>query len=78
MATKWDKKGNGETGSMEADFVIGSDGQGSLIRKIVLPGDERTFPGHCALRGTLKERDATPATREASLPYLKYPTNTVC
>lgn len=71
------KRGNGETGSVEADFVVGSDGQGSLIRKIALPGGDRTFPGYCALRGTLKEMDATPATREVSLPYPKISTRPV-
>ena len=60
------QKSNGEKGSLEADYVIGSDGQGSLLRGIVLPGTGRTFPGYCALRGTLKESDATPETRKVS------------
>lgn len=63
------EKGNGEKGSLEADYVIASDGQGSLIRNIVLPGTGRSFPNYCALRGTLKENDATPATKEVSLLY---------
>lgn len=54
----------GEKGSITADFVIGADGPGSTIRKILEHQVQRTFAGYCALRGTVPEDEVSSAAKE--------------
>ncbi|KAI1194109.1 hypothetical protein F5X97DRAFT_15011 [Nemania serpens] len=54
----------GEEGSILADIVVGADGPSSTIRKLVQPNVERTYAGYCALRGTLREDEASEETRK--------------
>ncbi|KAI5920585.1 hypothetical protein F4810DRAFT_412815 [Camillea tinctor] len=51
-------------GSLLADRVIGADGPSSTVRGILDPGAQRTYAGYCALRGTIREREASGPTRE--------------
>ncbi|KAI1333813.1 FAD/NAD(P)-binding domain-containing protein [Xylariaceae sp. FL0016] len=54
----------GEHGDILADIAIAADGPSSTIRKLLQPEVERTYVGYCALRGTLRESDASDATRD--------------
>ncbi|KAI0140199.1 FAD/NAD(P)-binding domain-containing protein [Xylariaceae sp. FL1272] len=61
VAVHW-KSSTGETGSIEADYLIGADGPSSTVRTLALklegrPPAERTYAGYCALRGTVIESD---------------------
>jgi 2-polyprenyl-6-methoxyphenol hydroxylase-like FAD-dependent oxidoreductase len=51
-----------QTGTLNADVVIGADGPGSSIRSLFSPHTQRTYAGYCALRGTVVEHEATPGT----------------
>lgn len=55
----------GEKRSLAADFVIGADGPGSTVRKILQPDVQRTYAGYCALRGTVPEGQVSSAAKEA-------------
>ncbi|KAH9905850.1 FAD/NAD(P)-binding domain-containing protein [Xylariomycetidae sp. FL2044] len=59
------KSSKGETGEISADILIGADGPSSTIRQILEPQVERKYAGYCALRGTMKESEASEKTREA-------------
>lgn len=52
------------TGTLTADRLVGADGPGSFIRSLFCPDLERTYAGYCALRGTVPEREASPAAHE--------------
>ncbi|KAI0182402.1 monooxygenase [Xylaria flabelliformis] len=58
------KSSQGDEGSIFADIVVGADGPSSTIRKLVQPNVERKYAGYCALRGTLKEDEASEETRK--------------
>jgi 2,6-dihydroxypyridine 3-monooxygenase len=48
-----------------ADLLVCADGVGSAARARLLPGVVPQYAGYVAWRGTLPERDASPATRRA-------------
>jgi 2,6-dihydroxypyridine 3-monooxygenase len=48
-----------------ADLLVCADGVGSAARARLLPGVAPQYAGYVAWRGTLRERDASPATRKA-------------
>jgi 2-polyprenyl-6-methoxyphenol hydroxylase-like FAD-dependent oxidoreductase len=56
---------HGEFGDLTADLVIGADGPSSSVRSIFAPNVKRTYAGYVALRGTVREDEVTPKTREA-------------
>lgn len=56
---------HGEFGDLTADLVIGADGPSSSVRSIFAPNVKRTYAGYVALRGTVREGEVTPKTREA-------------
>ncbi|KAG8163962.1 hypothetical protein KVR01_005880 [Diaporthe batatas] len=55
----------GHEGTFEADLVIGADGPSSTIRSVFEPNLQRTYAGYVALRGTIREDQVSPETREA-------------
>jgi 2,6-dihydroxypyridine 3-monooxygenase len=48
-----------------ADLLVCADGVGSAARARLIPGVAPEYAGYVAWRGTLPERDASPATRRA-------------
>jgi len=48
-----------------ADLLVCADGVGSTARARLIPGVAPEYAGYVAWRGTLPERDASPATRRA-------------
>ncbi len=48
-----------------ADLLVCADGVGSTARARLIPGVAPQYAGYVAWRGTLPERDASPATRRA-------------
>lgn len=64
MAVKWETS-QGETGTINADFLIGADGPSSTIRAHLQPDVKRTYAGYCALRGTVLEDQVSQAAQEA-------------
>jgi 2,6-dihydroxypyridine 3-monooxygenase len=48
-----------------ADLLVCADGVGSAARARLLPATAPGYAGYVAWRGTLRERDASPATRRA-------------
>jgi 2,6-dihydroxypyridine 3-monooxygenase len=48
----------------EADLLVCADGVGSLGRQRLAPAARRTYAGYVAWRGTVPERDLSPATRD--------------
>lgn len=56
---------DGCEGTFEADLVIGADGPSSTIRSVFEPNLQRTYAGYVALRGTIREDEVSPTTREA-------------
>ena len=59
------KTHEGTNGELEADLLIGADGPSSTIRSLLTPDVQRTYAGYVALRGTVRENEVTPETREA-------------
>lgn len=53
-----------EGGSIEADFVVGADGPGSMVRKLLVPEAERKYVGYVAWRGTVPESELSKETRD--------------
>jgi 2,6-dihydroxypyridine 3-monooxygenase len=49
----------------EADLLVCADGVGSPARRRLLPGISPAYAGYVAWRGTLPERDLSPAARKA-------------
>jgi 2,6-dihydroxypyridine 3-monooxygenase len=49
----------------DAELLVCADGVGSAARARLLPGVTPRYAGYVAWRGTLPERDASPATRRA-------------
>jgi 2,6-dihydroxypyridine 3-monooxygenase len=50
---------------VDADLLVCADGVGSTARARLLPDVTPGYAGYVAWRGTLRERDASPATRKA-------------
>jgi 2,6-dihydroxypyridine 3-monooxygenase len=50
---------------VRADLLVCADGVGSAARARLVPGVAPEYAGYVAWRGTLPERDASPATRRA-------------
>ena len=48
-----------------ADLVIGADGPSSKIRGLFMPDVKREYTGYVAWRGTVPEKSASPAAKEA-------------
>lgn len=46
------------------DLLVGADGMGSTVRSLVSPQTPTDYAGYVAYRGTVLERDLTPATAE--------------
>ena len=46
---------NGAEHTARADLVIAADGASSAVRRLLLPGVERTYAGYVAFRGTVPE-----------------------
>jgi 2,6-dihydroxypyridine 3-monooxygenase len=55
-----------------ADLLVCADGVGSAARARLLPGLVPRYAGYVAWRGTLPERDASPATRRALNDAITY------
>ncbi|KAL2279625.1 hypothetical protein FJTKL_13312 [Diaporthe vaccinii] len=64
IRVEWES-GDGEKGSIAADYIVGADGPSSTIRKILEPEVQRKFTGYCALRGTVPENEVSQAAKEA-------------
>ena len=47
----------GKLASTAADLVIGADGAGSTVRRMLEPDVQRRYVGYCAWRGTVREQD---------------------
>jgi 2,6-dihydroxypyridine 3-monooxygenase len=62
--------GSGERA--ETDLLVCADGVGSAARARLLPGISPAYSGYVAWRGTLPERDLSPATRKAFGDALTY------
>jgi 2,6-dihydroxypyridine 3-monooxygenase len=56
----------------DADLLVCADGVGSAARAKLLPGVVPRYAGYVAWRGTLPERDASPATRRALHDAITY------
>ncbi|KAK2601765.1 hypothetical protein QQS21_004649 [Conoideocrella luteorostrata] len=55
---------NGEPGRVTADLVIAADGMHSTIRTLLQPSVTAEYSGYVAWRGTVRENDVLPETRE--------------
>ncbi|WP_313516422.1 FAD binding domain-containing protein [Pseudomonas sp.] len=53
-----------EGGEESADLLIGADGNGSTVRRLLWPDSEPTYAGYLAWRGLLAEDAMPPAARE--------------
>ncbi|KAH8683203.1 hypothetical protein BGZ60DRAFT_512226 [Tricladium varicosporioides] len=53
-----------EEKTMKADFVVGADGSGSVMRRLLDPTAERTYVGYAGWRGTVKESLLTQETND--------------
>lgn len=54
------------------DLVVGADGIGSTVRETVAPGTGTAYAGYVAWRGTVLERDLTPASAEVFADAMVY------
>ncbi len=52
--------GSRETG----DLLVGADGNGSSVRKLLWPGSEPSYAGYLAWRGLVPEGEMTPSARD--------------
>jgi 2,6-dihydroxypyridine 3-monooxygenase len=62
----------GDGSRTDADLLVCADGVGSAARARLLPGVVPQYAGYVAWRGTLPERDASPATRRALHDAITY------
>jgi 2,6-dihydroxypyridine 3-monooxygenase len=62
----------GDGSRTDADLLVCADGVGSAARARLLPGVVPRYAGYVAWRGTLPERDASPATRRALNDAITY------
>ena len=62
----------GDGSRTDADLLVCADGVGSAARARLLPGVVPRYAGYVAWRGTLPERDASPATRRALRDAITY------
>ncbi|KAK2758596.1 hypothetical protein FQN54_003286 [Arachnomyces sp. PD_36] len=59
------EKGDGTKCSLFADLLVGADGAGSAIRRILEPRVKRSYVGCVGFRGTLLETEATDPAKAA-------------
>lgn len=58
------KDQKGEEKSIEGDLLIGTDGPGSVVRRIFKPEVERKYVGYIGWRGTVPEKEISRTSRE--------------
>lgn len=54
---------DGETGSLEANLVVGADGPSSIVRRLNLPEVGRNYANYVAWRGTVREELLSESTQ---------------
>ena len=61
-----------DAGADTFDLVVGADGIGSTAREAVAPDTDTTYAGYVAWRGTVLERDLSPASAEVFADAMVY------
>lgn len=62
--------------TVTADLLVGADGNGSTVRKLLWPNAEPTYAGYLAWRGLVHETEMTPAARDGLAGHFGFSSST--